>query len=238
MAGPHHQGPELADAERRKALGQAIGDIQGSIHANDSKSAAGLVVHGLLATAVLTLASRLGHVYGDANGTAQWLIRWTLIWALVFAVASIACLLIAIIPYDPTEVTKRMYERSEAHYGKVFFPDIVRLKDIARFGNSGRGVRGWLRRTGENWRYGLRRRRALRGNDEFVQLKKIVAEVNCPEKLEAEYIAELVEVADIREHEARWARRGFWLLLAEVVMVAGYLGTVGAVSGHLLGASG
>jgi hypothetical protein len=227
--------PSPIRTERRQILSQAIGDIQGSIHANDSKSAAGLVVQGLLATAVVTLATRLGPVYADANGTAQWLIRWTLIGALVLAVASIACLVMAVIPYEPKETSKRMKDR----YSRAFFPDIEKLKDTARFGDAEVSkLRGWLRRTGANWGYALSQEPRAKGASEFEQLKKILEnEVADHDALEAEYIAELVEVADIRKHEARWARRGFWLLLAEVVMVVGYLGTVGAVAGHMLGAS-
>jgi hypothetical protein len=106
-------------------IARAIEDIQGSIHANDSKSAAGLVVHGLLATAVVTLAVHLGPIYSSATVAGHDLIKWALIVTLPVAVASIICLIVAVYPHGPGKIDSRLANR---HLG-VFFPDIKRLKD-------------------------------------------------------------------------------------------------------------
>lgn len=87
--------------ELRELLRHAIADIQGSIHANDSKSAAGLVVQGLLATAVVTLSSHFGSLYGDATESARILIKVALIATLVLGGLSIMCLILAVVPYKP-----------------------------------------------------------------------------------------------------------------------------------------
>ena len=99
---------------RRELVRHALNDLQGSIHANDSKSSAGLVVHGLLATAVLTLVSRLGPVYGDATDVARAAVVLCLLAALLTAVASILCLLAAVKPYPPSKVVKRLRGRYAA----------------------------------------------------------------------------------------------------------------------------
>src|SRR4051794_7709162 len=82
--------------ERRELLLHAIDDIQGSIHANDTKSSAGLVVHGLLATGVVALLSRLGGIYGRGTDSAQFVIRGALAVALVLFVLSVLSLLYAV----------------------------------------------------------------------------------------------------------------------------------------------
>jgi hypothetical protein len=105
-------------------IARAIEDIQGSIHANDSKSAAGLVVHGLLATAVVTLAVHLGPIYNSATVVGHDLIKWALIVTLPVAVASIICLIVAVYPQGPGKIDSRLADR---HPG-VFFPDVKKLK--------------------------------------------------------------------------------------------------------------
>jgi hypothetical protein len=113
-----------SDPPHRVLLARAIEDIQGSIHANDSKSAAGLVVHGLLATAVVTLAVHLDPIYRSATLAGHDLIKWALILTLPVAVASIFCLIAAVYPRGPGKIEKRLKNR---HPG-VFFPDVKTLK--------------------------------------------------------------------------------------------------------------
>lgn len=226
-------GEDEALKQRKQALvAQAIGDIQGSIHANDNKSGAGLVVHGLLATAVASLAGRLGSVYDDADGTAQFLIKGSLIAALAIAVVSILCLVWAVKPYVPDEIafritgsdapgllgrlwaklpwTEKPPLEARAEYRHLFFPYIQGMKQRARKG----------------------------GDDELEQVRADFDAVDSSDRLTTEYLAELVEVADIRSHEAKWANRGFVLLGAEIVAVALFLGTVGAVAASIAGAEG
>ncbi len=111
----------------RTLVSQAITDIQGSIHANDEKSAAGLIVHGLLATAVVTLASQLGSIYEGASVAAQVVIKLTLGGMLLAAVLSITCLIKAIRPYEPKSIATRLAHASRG----VFFPDIRKLTKVA-----------------------------------------------------------------------------------------------------------
>ena len=116
----------MGDLEQRKLelVGQAIGDIQGSIHANDSKSAAGLVVHGLLATGVLSLVGNLGSVYHDASDFGRLCIQLSLACALALAVTSIVFFCLAIRPYEPKHVNERNLTR---RYKGLFFPDVPAL---------------------------------------------------------------------------------------------------------------
>jgi membrane protein implicated in regulation of membrane protease activity len=189
----------------RALVARAIDDIQGSIHANDSKSSAGLITHGLLATAVLTLASRIGGPgYQHGTTAAQVLIKVALIGALVFAVASIFFLIKAVRPYEPDDVGKRLARHSVG----VFFPDIRKMTKSAR--NS--------------------------GLDELEQLRANVAMLADPQKLDDEYLVELLKVADIRANEADSAKIGFLLLGVEVFFAALYLSVVGCIAGNILGA--
>src|SRR4051794_30203659 len=109
-------------AARRELLVNGVADIQGSIHANDSKSAAGLVVHGLLVTGVVALSSRLGPVYENATHDAQIAIRLTLGAVLVLFLVSVGSLLRAIYPYYPRKVSRNL--PNEPGYKPVFFPPI------------------------------------------------------------------------------------------------------------------
>lgn len=190
----------MGDLEQRKfeLVGQAIGDIQGSIHANDSKSAAGLVVHGLLATGVLALVGNLGSVYDDAGRGGRALIVALLTLALGFAVASVYCLVRAVRPYIPEDVNERNRERG---YRGLFFPNIEAMTETA----SKEG-----------------------GEREIDQLHTLWREVEQPEQVELEYLGELAAVADIRAYEANWAKLGFNLLIWEIGAVAAFLVVVGA----------
>jgi hypothetical protein len=191
------------DDARRELLVNAIADIQGSIHANDSKSSAGLVVHGLLVTGVVALSTRLGDVYSEATGGVRGLLIGLLAFALLVFVYSVGSLLMAVNPYYPTDVAKRL--PSDPAYAKVFFPDITALKDTARAG----------------------------GDREATQLGRLLDELASPDALEKQLTGELLKVADIRDHEARWAQRGFRGLALEVLLVSLYFALVGVVAAGL-----
>lgn len=186
-------------------------------------------MHGLLATGVLALVGRLGVVYDDAEVWAQHAIRWSLALALLIAVASIGCLLRAVAPYKPRE----LHERIKEHYTQAAFPDIEKLMDRARFDRTLGRVRPTLPRTRAYWRYKLTGRARNAGPDEFRQFEDEVKGLGDTKPIEAEYEAELVKLAEILDHEARWASLGFGLLFAEVVAVAVFLLTVGAVGAHV-----
>jgi hypothetical protein len=189
----------MGDLEQRKLelVGQAIGDIQGSIHANDNKSAAGLVVHGLLATGVLSLVGNLGPVYEDEmGGEAQGLVVGLLALALGCAVLSIVCFCLAIRPYEPTQVNER---NEDSDYQGLFFPDIETLTSDAH----------------------------SKVTTELELLRAANATVSDEQRIETEYLGELAAVATIRFREAKWAKRGFNLLAFEIVAVAAFLLVVG-----------
>jgi hypothetical protein len=102
----------------RDLVRQAITDIQGSIEANDQKSAAGLVAQALLATAVVTLVVHLGSTYQDGTAFCKWLIKIALGGTLVCGVTSISCLIVAVSPYEPA-----LNRRND-----LYFPDLQRLE--------------------------------------------------------------------------------------------------------------
>jgi hypothetical protein len=110
---------------QRELLYNAIEDIQGSIHANDSKGSAGLLVHGLLVTGILALSSGLGELYGKADDTAQAVIDVALGGALVLLLLSVLALLVAIYPYEAKKHKKRLPRAGKL---RVFFPDVDHLK--------------------------------------------------------------------------------------------------------------
>jgi hypothetical protein len=202
-----------SEPPRRTLVARAIADIQGSIHANDSKSAAGLVVQGLLATAAVTVASRLGSTYSAGTEAAQILIKVGLGGTLVFAAGSVFFLIKAVAPYDPKEVADRI----EHHANQVFFPKIEKLSRGAKPGDD-EFDRFWPK---------------------YEELKDEEPESEEPvenEPVENEYVVELLKVADIRWAEARNARRGFLLLGVEVGFVVLYLATVGCIGSNILGA--
>ena len=180
-----------AEEEKRSLIGLAITHLHGSIHANDSKSAAGLVVQGLLATAVLGLLKDTGASFADAPGGVQAVIRVLLGLALATAVASTICFVRAINPYESKEGGPGI----DLPTRSLFFPDVEAMKCG---GKSGLG-----------------------------QLRDHYDMINEEEKLTDEYLSDLFEVAKVRAHEAKWARWGFRLLGAEILLVALYLGTVG-----------
>lgn len=193
-----------SEPPNRALVSQAITDIQGSIHANDDKSAASLIVHGLLATAVVTLASQLGSIYEDASVTSQVFIKIALGGMLLAAALSITCLIKAIRPYEPRSIGGRLAYASQG----VFFPNIRVLTKVA----------------------------TSTGPDELAQLRARFEALATGDRLDEEYLAELLKVADIRANEADWAKRGFLLLGVEIALAALYLATVGCIAGNMLGA--
>lgn len=122
---------------RHELLRAAIDDIQGSIHANDSKSAAALVVHALLATAVVALSTHLDSLYDKATRTVQHMLVGVLLAVLACFVASVVELLRSIAPYEPRAVGGRIARE----YAHLFFPDIESLAREARSVPQRRGLR-------------------------------------------------------------------------------------------------
>lgn len=172
---------------RRELQLASIVDIQGSIHANDQKSSAGLVVHGLLFAGVLTVVANIDDVIDDASVWAQAAGVLTLLTALGAFVISIIQLVRAAAPYQPLEVA----EDISSGYEHVFFPLPEELKGFA-------------------------------GNQHVALLWKLAA-VDGADKIARVYAAEQVKLADIREVQARRAKRGFFWLRVELYAVAGFL---------------
>ena len=111
---------------RRELLKAAIADIQGSVHANDSKCSAALVVHGLLFAGVVTVVSRLGKTWMDADGMTQCASKVLLGIATVCFVLSIGSLLWGLLPYSPKQSFIRPIDQAHRPPG-VFFPDLDAL---------------------------------------------------------------------------------------------------------------
>lgn len=114
-------------ALRIDLLKTAIADIQGSIHANDSKCSAALVVHGLLFAGVVTVASRLGETWTAAGGPTQDASTALLAIATVAFVLSISSLLYALIPYSPRKTFYGPIVDAHRLRG-VFFPNLKSLR--------------------------------------------------------------------------------------------------------------
>jgi hypothetical protein len=108
---------------RRELQLASIVDLQGSIHANDQKSSAGLVVHGLLFAGVLTVVSNIGGVIDDATLFARTAGVAALVIALSAFVVSIVALAKAAAPYQPSHITDKI----ASGYHHVFFPMLDEL---------------------------------------------------------------------------------------------------------------
>jgi hypothetical protein len=104
--------------DKRQLLTTAVGDVKGSIHANDQKVAAALVVNGLLFTGVVTVLTRLEGIYTAAQPWQHWAGGVLLAVSLVNFTASVAYLLGAMKPYRPKQLEKTM----DGKYPRVFFP--------------------------------------------------------------------------------------------------------------------
>ncbi len=113
---------------RRELLRDGINDIQGSIRANDGKSSAALVVHGLLFAGVLSVTREVGPVYETAEGWQQVAVVALLSLALVAFVVSVVQLTRAVSPYEPDELGVRL----SPHHPRVFFPSLEDLRQRAR----------------------------------------------------------------------------------------------------------
>jgi hypothetical protein len=179
----------------RELLFKGIEDLQGSIHANDSKCSAALITHGLLFAGVVTVTANAAKIYPHAHGALP-------ILALVFAglaacafVVSIAFLLLAVMPYQPSALAQGIGD--EHLPPRLFFPPLSQLSP-----GGGDPVRRQLDAAG-------------RLDEEAVTL---------------ELVAESVKLADIRRHEARFARVGYRALMVEVALVVVFLGLVGATA--------
>lgn len=103
---------------RRELQLASIPDIQGSIQANDSKSSAALVVHGLLFAGLLSVLGNSGEVWDDARD-------WVRLAGILLLVAVAACfvrsvfrLIAAVEPSDPESTRKAIGPR----YTSAFFP--------------------------------------------------------------------------------------------------------------------
>jgi hypothetical protein len=113
--------------QRRDLLRDAILDIQGSIRANDAKSSAALVVHGLLFAGVLTVTREVKNVYVASGGWQRGLMVGLLGLALIAFLLSVWELSRAVSPYHPGELRRRIAN----HHPGVFFPLMRSLREEA-----------------------------------------------------------------------------------------------------------
>ena len=123
---------------RRQLLTTALGDVKGSIHANDQKVSAALVVNGLLLTSVVTVVTHTEGIYKKAGSWAHTLGVVLLALALVTFVASVGYLLSAMSPYRP----KTLEAKIKGRYPRVFFPLPGDIEEDDPFGT-------WRTRVGE-----------------------------------------------------------------------------------------
>jgi hypothetical protein len=115
----------LYDA-KKQLLTTALGDIKGSIHANDQKVSAALVVNGLLLTSVVTVVTHTEHIYKKAHSSRDaGIVLLSL--ALAAFIASVGWLLWAMKPYRPKGIANKIQEDVDksdhaGRYQRVFFP--------------------------------------------------------------------------------------------------------------------
>jgi hypothetical protein len=188
----------------------SIPDIQGSIHADDSKASVGLVVHGLLFAGLVSVVSNLGDLYADVEESAR-IAGWVLLGAASVAfVLSILALINAARPHSP---------------------DHGLATDGAFFPRTESPPRGWWRAVGRN-AFGAFRLRgedpsaAKRREDQTSRLKGLEQ----PRDFVCEYAGEQVKLINIHEKQARRITSGFWWLRVEVGFVAAFLLLVAAAS--------
>jgi hypothetical protein len=153
---------------RRALLLASITDIQGSIKANDAKTSAALVVHGLLFTGVLTVAKEVGPVYEAASRGARSLVIAFVALALTMFLVSVFSLMLAAVPYRP----KRVAHDISHEYLGVFFPQQDALRKRGSGESDGvRQLRGMDALVAE-----LDRRNAIRElSAEVVKLADVLA---------------------------------------------------------------
>lgn len=119
---------EALPKQRRDLLRDAINDIQGSIRANDAKSSAALVVHGLLFAGVLAITRDVKPVYRTALFWQQFVILALLGLALIAFLVSVLWLTQSMIPYHPAAMVKRFHNL----HPRLFFPLIRSLQEEAK----------------------------------------------------------------------------------------------------------
>jgi hypothetical protein len=158
---------------KEQLLTTALGDVKGSIHANDQKVSAALVVNGLLLTSVVNVVTHTDRTYKKAEPWAHTLGLALLALALVMFIASVGYLLSAMSPYRPETLEKKL----DGRYPRVFFPLPDDLEQADPFGSwRGRvadciGKRSWTSsrrrfsssRTSCIWSP-IARRRAMNGS--------------------------------------------------------------------------
>lgn len=126
---------------KEQLLTAALGDVKGSIHANDQKVSAALVVNGLLLTSAVAVVTHTDSIYKKAEPWAHTLGLALLALALVMFIASVGYLLSAMSPYRPETLEKKL----DGRYPRVFFPLPDDLEQADPFG-SWRGRVGGLQR--------------------------------------------------------------------------------------------
>ncbi len=106
-------------------LFKGIEDLEGSIHAGDSKCSAALITHGLLFAGVVTVAVNAAKLYPDAHGLLPVLaLVFTGLAACAFVI-SITCLLFAVMPYHPRALAREIEDRHRLL--QLFFPPVSQL---------------------------------------------------------------------------------------------------------------
>jgi len=128
---------------KEQLLTTALGDLKGSIHANDQKVSAALVVNGLLLTSAVTVVTHTDRIYKKAEPWAHTAGVVLLALALIMFIASVGYLLSAMSPYRPKALEKKLAQR----YPRVFFPLPDDLEEADPFESWRRRVGGLQRET-------------------------------------------------------------------------------------------
>jgi hypothetical protein len=179
---------------KREFLTAAITDLEGTIHANDTKCSAALVTHGLVFAGLVTVSAAAAHLYPQADHTLRALALGLGGAGLVAFLVSIICLLLAVMPYRPKKLDELIDGRTPKPPG-AFFPKVKGEQDIKSEQDA---LEAQVK--------------AVAGLTE----KGAINDLTC----------ESVKLADIRDHERTWARRGYRALIVELVFAAGYLAVV------------
>ncbi|HEX2086595.1 MAG TPA: hypothetical protein VHF89_13005 [Solirubrobacteraceae bacterium] len=108
---------DRGDAIRELQLA-SLPDIQGSIQANDTKSSAALVVHGLLFAGVVSIVAQIGDVFDQATLVARIGGGVLLLFAALAFGVSVLQLIKAARPHDPRSTREAIGGRSKG----AFFP--------------------------------------------------------------------------------------------------------------------
>jgi ElaB/YqjD/DUF883 family membrane-anchored ribosome-binding protein len=105
---------------RPQLLRDSIVDIEGSIHANDNKASAALVVHGLVFAGAASLAKELGDVYmrlTELEEVVFWIAAGGALGSLLVSVLS---LLAAIFPYHPRHLSSKCFKTEDVFHPAGF----------------------------------------------------------------------------------------------------------------------